>query len=69
MNRKCYGNGNINGIPVVMVFLSQSLNYPVNRQLNLTLGLFYTTFTLNGTIRISYILLESVAIIVTVRAD
>ncbi len=35
-------------IPVVMVFLSLTLNYPVNRWANIIIGIFYTGYNLIG---------------------
>jgi hypothetical protein len=38
-------------IPVVMVILSLMLNYPVNRWVNITIGIFYTGYNLIGLFR------------------
>jgi hypothetical protein len=35
-------------IPVVMVILSLTLNYPVNRWTNIVIGIFYTGYNLVG---------------------
>jgi len=35
-------------IPVVMVILSLTLNYPVNRWANIVIGVFYTGYSLVG---------------------
>ena len=35
-------------IPVVMVILSLTLNYPVNRWANIVIGIFYTGYNLIG---------------------
>jgi hypothetical protein len=35
-------------IPVVMIILSLTLNYPVNRWANIIVGIFFFVYTLNG---------------------